>query len=228
MTITNVKTGVLGVDDVYKKTLSEYYTYSGGICPLTGGNLFMVGYGGYFGNGNCLTADVSSPVQIPGTWICSNDGGNYTTVLQKSDNTIWGIGGNPNRIWCDGPNKASSPVQVPGSTWCLVVTGNNSTVHAIKTDNTLWACGFNEYGQLGINNNTDQNVLNEKLDMCSHKLLSNQFYTVAQSINTVWNGHADFTIPDNLLMHHANWTIGVSNKIKLLELVKEKYLILNS
>ena len=75
---------------------------------------------------------------------------------------------------------------------------------------------------------TDQNVLNEKLDMCSHKLLSNQFYTVSQSTNTVWNGQADFTIPNNLLMHHANWTVGVANKLKLLESVKEKYLILNS
>lgn len=32
----------------------------------------------------------------------------------------------------------------------------------------------------------------------------------------------DFNVPTNIVMHHANWTAGVENKIKLLNIVKEK------
>ena len=32
----------------------------------------------------------------------------------------------------------------------------------------------------------------------------------------------DFEIPDNMIIHHANWTAGIENKIKLLNIVKNK------
>ena len=38
----------------------------------------------------------------------------------------------------------------------------------------------------------------------------------------VWDGQ-DFNIPADIIMHHANWIVGVQNKIKLLNLVKDKY-----
>lgn len=36
-------------------------------------------------------------------------------------------------------------------------------------------------------------------------------------------GALDFSIPENIVIHHANWTAGIDNKIKLLDIVKEKY-----
>lgn len=33
----------------------------------------------------------------------------------------------------------------------------------------------------------------------------------------------DFDIPKDIIIHHANWTAGIDNKIKLLDIVKEKY-----
>lgn len=54
-------------------------------------------------------------------------------------------------------------------------------------------------------------------------LPSDKFWTVAFSTNGYhWNGQ-DINVPDDIVMHHANFTIGISNKIKLLKLVKEKY-----
>jgi len=37
----------------------------------------------------------------------------------------------------------------------------------------------------------------------------------------VWNGENIENIPNDLVLHHANYTIGVNNKIKLLDMVKK-------
>jgi hypothetical protein len=40
-------------------------------------------------------------------------------------------------------------------------------------------------------------------------------------------GASDFEIPKNIAIHHANWTGGVENKIKLLDIVRNKHKHLN-
>jgi len=36
-------------------------------------------------------------------------------------------------------------------------------------------------------------------------------------------GALDFDIPEDIIIHHANWTSGIENKIDLLDIVKDKY-----
>lgn len=36
-------------------------------------------------------------------------------------------------------------------------------------------------------------------------------------------GALDFDIPKDIVIHHANWTAGIENKLNLLDIVKEKY-----
>lgn len=59
---------------------------------------------------------------------------------------IWGTVGENNNVY------RSSPVQVASGTsdWNLVQTGRNASF-AVRKDNTLWAWGRNEYGELGHN-----------------------------------------------------------------------------
>jgi hypothetical protein len=38
-----------------------------------------------------------------------------------------------------------------------------------------------------------------------------------------WQGHEDFDIPQDIVMHHGNWTVPFTNKIKLMDAVKQKY-----
>jgi len=66
-------------------------------------------------------------------------------------------------------------------------------------------------------------LLNSNTNLVKSGFLPNdKYWTVANSTNgKVWNGEKIDT-PNNLIMHHANFTIGVENKIKLLNLVKEK------
>jgi hypothetical protein len=40
---------------------------------------------------------------------------------------------------------------------------------------------------------------------------------------STWEEGQDFEIPKDILLHHANWTTPFSNKIKILDIVKQKY-----
>jgi hypothetical protein len=69
----------------------------------------------------------------------------------------------------------------------------------------------------------DQTALNGHLHHIKHKLLSSKFYTIAQTTKCLWNNEIDIqNIPSNLLVHHANWTHGIENKIQLLQFIKSK------
>ena len=39
----------------------------------------------------------------------------------------------------------------------------------------------------------------------------------------LWDNDQNFNIPSKIVMHHANWVIGVNNKIKLLEATRSNY-----
>ena len=75
----------------------------------------------------------------------------------------------------------------------------------------------------------DQEALNINLPMVKHKLLSHKFFTHAQITHKLWNNENDtFNISRDILVHHANWTHGVENKMKLLNIVKEQYENINN
>jgi hypothetical protein len=75
----------------------------------------------------------------------------------------------------------------------------------------------------------DQQVINNIIHKYPIKwgLLSNKFFTVAMANGAKqWNGQ-EFEISGNIYTHHANWTVGLDNKYKLLDMVKDKMIILN-
>jgi hypothetical protein len=64
------------------------------------------------------------------------------------------------------------------------------------------------------------------------KMLSKEYWTYgelalqrATPTNTsgTWQGTEDFDIPKDIVIHHANWTTPFNNKIKLLNIVRQKY-----
>ena len=124
----------------------------------TDNTLWGMGYGGYGNLGPANTSSnnqVSSPMQIPGTTWATGEGklcaaANAVAAI-KTDGTLWTWGINysgqlgHNNV---NPVNYSSPVQLPGTNWDQVAMENYNTI-ARKTDGTLWAWGYNGYGQIG-------------------------------------------------------------------------------
>ena len=51
-------------------------------------------------------------------------------------------------------------------------------------------------------------------------LLNYKYYSIWMSERNVWDGKNISNIPNDLILHHANYTVGINNKIKLLNMVK--------
>jgi len=71
----------------------------------------------------------------------------------------------------------------------------------------------------------DQITLNKIKDKyIKYKLLDQRYYSIYRYTNKkVWTPDINLSNLklDNIIMHHANWTVGIKNKIKLLDKIKQ-------
>ena len=116
-------------------------------------NYGQLGQNSVGGGGGPSNHGFSSPVQIPGTWAGGQFAGATGVTMTKTDGTLWqwggGVSANNNNV------NYSSPIQIGTDTdWSNndgAVGGANNNRLIIKTDGTIWTWGFNEYGELGLN-----------------------------------------------------------------------------
>ncbi|OGS38978.1 MAG: hypothetical protein A2551_01165 [Elusimicrobia bacterium RIFOXYD2_FULL_34_30] len=108
--------------------------------------------------GTGTTTQIHIPMQIgtASNWLSVSCSYEYTVAI-KTDGTLWAWGYNgdgelglQNNL---GENSKYTPTQVGTITdWSKVSTGKNSHTVAIRTDGTLWGCGLNSNGELGLGN----------------------------------------------------------------------------
>ena len=137
-------------------------TLYGSAVIRTDGTLWSWGYNiyGILGQNQPSNANYSSPVQIPGTNWAYVTVGQTQMAATKTDGTLWAWGSNQRGQLGQNQGPAqlhsiSSPVQIPGTTWSKINTGNGRSF-GIKTDGTAWSWGYNNYGYLAINSNTQR------------------------------------------------------------------------
>lgn len=128
------------------------------------GTVWSWGYN-FFGQlGDGTTTERTTPVKVKGLdgkTITSIATGSAHSIALASDGTVWSWGINNKGHLGNGTNtNRSNPVQVTGldgKTITSIVAGGNHSL-ALASDGTVWAWGYNEYGQLGNGSMTDKNI----------------------------------------------------------------------
>ncbi len=115
--------------------------------------------------GHNTRTKTSFPLQVFGggtNWKQVSCGGYYMAAI-KTNGTMWCWGFNPfGNLGVDDTNSRSSPTQVSGggTDWKQVSVGEYFSL-ALKTDGSLWSCGYNANGQLGDGTTTSRSSLTQ-------------------------------------------------------------------
>lgn len=119
------------------------------------------GYNSQGQQGNGTNLDNHTPAQITSlSDVVGISAGLHHSLFLKDDGTVWSAGSNLEGQLGNGNNLDQNiPVQVSGITDAVEVyaSGGQHSLFRIS-DNTFWACGQNNGGQLGIGNNSFSNV----------------------------------------------------------------------
>ena len=89
--------------------------------------------------------------------------GFYHTLILKNDGTLWGTGNNYSGQLGLGDTSSrytfteiTTNIDDIKSVYC----GSQHTF-ILENDGTLWSCGYNDYGQLGLGDNTSRNTFTQ-------------------------------------------------------------------
>jgi hypothetical protein len=122
--------------------------------------LWAWGYNAYGRLGDNSNTDRSSPVSVVGgfsDWISASAGITHSLGV-RANGTLWAWGVGSNGRLGDGTTTSrSSPVSVVGgfTDWVSASAGRYHSL-GVRANGSLWAWGYNAYGRLGDNSNTDR------------------------------------------------------------------------
>jgi len=155
---TDVPVQVSAITDVRAIAAGQYHT----VALKTNGTVWSWGWDNYKQLGTGCTGNFTNvPIQVNGianiTIIAA--GGNHTVAL-KLDGTAWVWGDNSQGELGIGKTGGSTnlPVQIHGLTNVKGIAAGYNQTHVLKTDGTVWGCGYNQYGELGNNTSKSTNL----------------------------------------------------------------------
>ena len=127
-----------------------------------GGSVWAWGANKFGQLGDGTTTDRKTPVQVKGlTGVITAIAAGYDYGLAvRQDGSVWAWGNNSLGQLGDGTtSNRSAPVQVQGLSGVKAVSGSvGGHSVALKNDGTVWAWGYNFFGQLGDGSETNRST----------------------------------------------------------------------
>jgi len=135
------------------------------IVLMTDGSIYGCGYNsnGQLGDGTTVNKSTLTPMtnntgKTPASVSC----GAYHTIVLMTDGSIYGCGYNPSGQLGNGTttdkNTLTQITNNTGKTPKSISCGGYHTI-VLMTDGSIYVCGYNGYGQLGDNSNTNKSTL---------------------------------------------------------------------
>ena len=157
-TFTEITTNT---DDIKQIYCGFYYTF----ILKNDGTLWGCGENGYgqLGLGDKTNRTTFTQIITNADNIKQVYCGNYYTIILKNDGTLWGCGYNGNgQLGLGDTNNRITFTQVTTNTDDIkeIYCGAYHTF-ILKNDGTLWGCGANGNGQLGLGDNTNRNTFTQ-------------------------------------------------------------------
>lgn len=128
---------------------------------------------GQLGNGTTGT-NALSPAQVPGITNPATISAGYAVSLALMSNgtvRIWGTGKYGELGQGSFGDHSYSPIPVPGLSNVLMISAGFECPEALKADRTIWMWGYNDLGELGNGNETNEGSPGQVLN------LTNVIYT---------------------------------------------------
>jgi alpha-tubulin suppressor-like RCC1 family protein len=160
--------GQLGNGNYTNSNVPVQVSNIGGVIAIAGGDAHSLALkndgsvwswgdnlGGQLGNGTSILKS-NVPVQVSSlTGVIAIAAGAYHSLALKNDGTVWAWGDNGFGQLGNGTNivKSNVPVQVSSLTGVIAIAAGAYHSLALKNDGTVWAWGYNNYGQLGNGSN---------------------------------------------------------------------------
>lgn len=158
----------------------------------TDGTLWAWGqnFDGQLGDGTNTSR--ATPVQI-GTatnWQAISAGFGFN-LAKKADGTLWTWGQNSAGQLGLGLGNVDVlvPTQITGMTNCISFSAGGAHALIIKSNGTLWACGLNSSGQLGIGSSVNKNTYVQVGTAADWRMVSAGGYNsfAIKNANTLWS-----------------------------------------
>jgi alpha-tubulin suppressor-like RCC1 family protein len=156
------------------------------------GTVWACGYNDFSQLGLGDTLDRNVFTQLPDVTFPSKIACGYNhTFIEKNDGTVWGCGWNGTGA-CGTGDFSSRSVFTQLSTEFnnpnkIALGGGNTFIE--KSDGTVWACGYNDFSQLGLGDTLDRNVFTQLPVEFNHPnkiKFENKSTFIEKSDGTVW------------------------------------------
>ena len=125
-------------------------------------SLWGMGYNhdGQLGDGSFGPLNQTSRPEYIATNVIAIAAGNYHSLFQKSDGSLWGMGYNAQGALGTGnDNSVYTPIEITNYVFGFAAAGNHSLFFYDDPDDAnLWATGDNSYGEFGNGNNNNSSV----------------------------------------------------------------------